>query len=50
MFVLFILFIGILLIIWFACCYWLVPNFSKRVDKILDVLEEKEQKKEGNES
>lgn len=50
MFVITILFIIILIIIWFACCYVLVPNFSKRVDKVLDVLEEKEQKKEGNES
>lgn len=48
MFILFILFISILLIIWLVCCYVIVPNFSKQIDKIFDIIEEKEQKKEGN--
>ncbi len=48
MFVLFLMFISILLMIWLWCCYLFVPNFSKRAEKILDVLVEKEEKKEGN--
>ena len=48
MFVLILMFISILLMIWLGCCYLFVPNFSKRAKKILGVLEEKEEKKEGN--